>query len=153
MLKHFTSRMSNDKFKYSTKELPPKKATLKEVTFCVKSIQLKRNNWSVLFLEKSYREIEALTSVTRDVLRLWKARARNDEAWVLEVERRSLISYEEKEEIVRLHSLGDSITDSAIRFNVYRTTVKSIINSHRKREGKPAKPVQSQFLQVPLLLL
>lgn len=34
-------------------ELPPKKATLKEVAFCVKSIQLKRNNWSVLFLENS----------------------------------------------------------------------------------------------------
>lgn len=99
-----------------------------------------------LFREfKSYREIEALTGVPRDVLRLWKARARNDEAWVLEVERKSLLSYEEKEEIVRLHSLGESITDLAIRFNVYRTTVKSIINSHRKREGKPAKRVQSQF--------
>lgn len=45
--------MSNDKSKYPTNELPPKKATLKEVAFCVKSIQLKRNNWSVLFLENS----------------------------------------------------------------------------------------------------
>lgn len=45
--------LSNDKFKYPTNELPPKKATLKEVAFCVKSIQLKRNNWSVLFLENS----------------------------------------------------------------------------------------------------
>ena len=45
--------VSNDKFRYPTNELPPKKATLKEVAFCVKSIQLKRNNWSVLFLENS----------------------------------------------------------------------------------------------------
>ena len=45
----------------------------------------------------------------------------------------------------KIHSLGDSINDLAIRFNVYRTTVKSIINSHRKREGKPAKRIQSQF--------
>lgn len=43
--------LSNDKYKYSTNELPPKKATHKEVAFCVKSIRLKRNNWSGLFLE------------------------------------------------------------------------------------------------------
>lgn len=55
-------------------------------------------------------------------------RARNNEARVLEVERKSLLSYGEKAEIVRRHSLGDSITDLVIRFNVCRTTVKSIIN-------------------------
>lgn len=43
----------NDKYLDKLIELPPKKATLKEVAFCVKSIQLKRNNWSVLFLENS----------------------------------------------------------------------------------------------------
>lgn len=63
----------------------------------------------------------------------------------MEVERKSLLSYEEKKEIVRRHSLSDSITDLYIRFNVYRTTVKSIINSHRKREGKTVKRIQSQF--------
>ena len=111
----------------------------------VYSVETKQLVCSLFREFKSYREIEALTGIPRDVLRLWKARARHDESWVLEVERKSLLSYEEKEEIVRLHSLGDSITDLAIRFNVYRTTVKSIINSHRKREGKPAKRVQSQF--------
>ena len=99
-----------------------------------------------LFREfKSYREIEALTNVPRDILRLWKARARNNESWILEAERKSLLSYEEKEEIIRLHTLGDSVTDLAIRFNVYRTTIKSVINSYRKSGGKPAKRVQSQF--------
>ena len=40
---------------------------------------------SSLFREfKTYREIEALTSVPKDVLRLWKARARTDEAWTQE---------------------------------------------------------------------
>lgn len=111
----------------------------------VYSVETKQLVCSLFREFKSYREIEALTGIPRDVLRLWKARARHDESWVLEVERKSLLSYEEKEEIVRLHSLGDSITDLAIRFNVYRTTVKSIINSHRKREGKPTKRVQSQF--------
>ena len=101
---------------------------------------------SSLFREfKTYREIEALTGVPKDVLRLWKARARTDEAWTLKDERRTLLSFEEKEEIFRRHSLGDSITDLAIRFNVYRATVKSVVNSNRKRKGKPAKRVQSQF--------
>ncbi|WP_366558749.1 hypothetical protein [uncultured Parasutterella sp.] len=54
-------------------------------------------------------------------------------------DRKSVLTFEEKEEIFRRHSLGDSVTELAIRFNVYRTTVKSVINSYRKRKGKPAK--------------
>ena len=67
-----------------------------------------------LFREfKSYREIEALTNVPRDILRLWKARARNNEAWILEAERKFLPSYGETEGIIRLHTLGDAVTDLA----------------------------------------
>lgn len=78
-------------------------------------------------------------------MRLWKARAHTDEARTLKDERRTLFSFEEKDEIFRRHSLGDSVTDLAIRFHAYRATVKSVINSNRKRKGKFTKRVQSQF--------
>lgn len=64
---------------------------------------------------------------------------------VLKEERKSVLTFEEKEEIFRRHSLGDFVIELAFRFNVYRTTVKSVINSFPKRKGKPAKRVQSQF--------
>ena len=51
----------------------------------VYSVETKQLVCSLFREFKSYREIEALTGVPRDVLRLWKARARNDElgAWKL----------------------------------------------------------------------
>ena len=60
----------------------------------VYSVETKQLVCSLFSEFKSYREIEALTGVPRDVLRLWKARARNNEAWVLEIERKSPLSYE-----------------------------------------------------------
>lgn len=59
----------------------------------VYSVETKQLVCSLFREFKSYREIEALTGIPRDVLRLWKARARHDESWVLEVERKSLLSY------------------------------------------------------------
>lgn len=119
----------------------------------VYSVETKQLVCSLFREFKSYREIEALTGVPRDVLRLWKARARNDEAWAMEAERKSLLSYEEKEEIVRLHSLGDSITDlqfvSMFIEPPLRVSLTAIVNA------KASLPSVSNpnFLQVPLLIL
>lgn len=76
----------------------------------VYSVETKQLVCSLFREFKSYREIEALTGIPRDVLRLWKARARHDESWVLEVERKSLLSYEEKEEIVFANSKARATT-------------------------------------------
>ncbi len=119
----------------------------------VYSVETKQLVCSLFKEFKSYREIEALTGVPRDVLRLWKARARNDEAWAMEAERKSLLSYEEKEEIVRLHSLGDSITDlqfvSMFIEPPLRVSLTAIVNA------KASLPSVSNpnFLPVPLLIL
>lgn len=119
----------------------------------VYSVETKQLVCSLFREFKSYREIEALTGVPRDVLRLWKARARNDEAWAMEAERKSLLSYEEKEEIVRLHSLGDSITDlqfvSMFIEPPLRVSLTAIVNA------KASLPSVSNpnFLPVPLLIL
>lgn len=81
---------------------------------------------------------------------LWKARARNDEPWVLEVERKSLLSYEEKEEIVRLHSLGDSITVvSTFIEPLLRASLPAIVNA---KVSLPSV-FNPNFLPVPLLIL
>ena len=65
----------------------------------------------------------------------------------MEVEKKFLFSYEEKGEIIWLHTLEDSVTDFVIRFNVHRTTIESLMNDYRKSGGSTAKGVQFQFFE------
>ncbi len=83
---------------------------------------------------KKYREIEQLSGVPQDILRLWKAKSLLSSDWIASEERQSPLSAIEREEIVKLHGQGLSCTKLAIQFGVYRGTIKSVITQSRKNE-------------------
>ena len=83
---------------------------------------------------KKYREIEQLSGVPQDSLRLWKAKSLLSSDWIASEERQSPLSAIEREEIVKLHGQGLSCTKLAIQFGVYRGTIKSVITQSRKNE-------------------
>lgn len=98
------------------------------------SLETKRLVQSLFDEMKKYREIEQLSSVPQDILRLWKAKSLLSSDWIVTEERQSPLSTIEREEIVKLHGQGLSCTKLAIQFGVYRGTIKSVITQSRKNE-------------------
>lgn len=98
------------------------------------SLETKRLVQSLFDEMKKYREIEQLSGVPQDILRLWKAKSLLSSDWIATEERQSPLSTIEREEIVKLHGQGLSCTMLAIQFGVYRGTIKSVITQSRKNE-------------------
>ena len=98
------------------------------------SLETKRLVQSLFDEMKKYREIEQLSGVPQDILRLWKAKSLLSSDWIASEERQSPLSAIEREEIVKLHGQGLSCTKLAIQFGVYRGTIKSVITQSRKNE-------------------
>lgn len=98
------------------------------------SLETKRLVQSLFDEMKKYREIEQLSDVPQDILRLWKAKSLLSSDWIASEERQSPLSTIEREEIVKLHGQGLSCTKFAIQFGVYRGTIKSVITQSRKNE-------------------
>lgn len=80
------------------------------------SLEAKRLVQSLFDEMKKYREIEQLSGVPRDILRLWKAKSLMSSDWIASEERQSPLSSIEREEIVKLYSC----TKLEIQFGVYR---------------------------------
>lgn len=98
------------------------------------SLETKRLVQSLFDEMKKYREIEQLSGVPQDILRLWKAKSLLSSDWIATEERQSPLSTIEREEIVKLHGQGLSCTKLAIQFGVYRGTIKSVITQSRRNE-------------------
>lgn len=98
------------------------------------SLEAKRLVQSLFDEMKKYREIEQLSGVPRDILRLWKAKSLMSSDWIASEERQSPLSSIEREEIVKLYGQGLSCTKLEIQFGVYRGPIWSVITRSRKKE-------------------
>lgn len=75
------------------------------------SLETKRLVQSLFDEMKKPREIEQLSGVPQDILRLRKAKSLLSSDWIAFEERQSPLSTIEREEIVKLHGQGKSCTN------------------------------------------